>query len=266
MNSVITILGCGDSAGVPRIGGEWGACDPNEPKNARTRPSLLVQTETSTVVVDTGPDFREQLTREKILDLNGVLYTHGHSDHVNGMDELRSFHRRQKKHLPIFLDAPTKEELYARFDYIFEQKSSYYPAVAEPHVMEDSDFGFPHHLGDIEFTPFLQDHGDGARSLGYRFGQVGYSTDMVDLDKKAIETLKGIKIWIADCADYHRPNGFFHANIDRLQKLNKQICAEYVVLVHMGISMDYEEVRNSCPDGYLPAFDGMKIKSDGTFL
>lgn len=265
-DNIITILGCGDSAGVPRIGGEWGACDPLEQKNLRSRPSLLVQSSTSVIAVDTGPDFRTQLTKEKILDLNGVLFTHGHSDHVNGIDELRSYHRRNKKYMPVYTDEITSQELLHRFSYVFKQKSEFYPAVAEIHVLKDSDMGIEHHINDISFVPFVQDHGEGVKSLGYRFDMVGYSTDMVDLDERAIDALKGIKTWIVDCADYHKPSGYFHASFSNLKKLNEKIGAEKLFLIHMGIHMDYKKVLSECPDGYRPAYDGLKIKSDGSVL
>lgn len=265
-NYVITILGCGDSAGVPRAGGDWGGCNPDNPKNRRTRPSLLVQSITGNLVVDTGPDFHEQMTREKILDLSAVLYTHGHSDHINGMDDLRSYHRRSRKRLPVYADAPTRDELDQRFHYIFEQKSPYYPKVADLCLMDDNDFGLPHHAGDITFIPFLQKHGEHGRSIGYRFDKVGYSTDMSDLDEAAINVLQGIKVWIADGADFHRPERIVHSNLEILLHLNKKIGAEKVFLIHMGNALDYDFVGERCPDGFFPAYDGLKIKSDGTIL
>ncbi len=265
-DAVLTILGCGDSAGVPRIGGDWGACDPMEPKNRRTRPSVAVQTKTTSIVVDTGVDFSAQLSRESISDLSAILYTHGHADHVNGMDDLRFVYLRHKKHLPVYADAQTFTEISHRFDYLFKQKSPYYPPVADHHLLIDENLGSPHHVGDISFIPFLQNHGQGTRSLGYRFGDIGYSTDMANLDDTAIETLRGIKVWVADCSDYHRPDFIFHSNIPNLQRLNEMIGAELVLLTHLRHQHDYQTLVRECPKGFSPAYDSMKIRLDGTVL
>ena len=156
MNSVITILGCGDSAWCSQNWGRVGACDPDRPKNACTRPSLLVQNRNEYCCGWYRPDFSWTINPWKILDLNGVLYTHGHSDHVNGMDELRSFHRRQKKTFCQFSGCSNQGRIICAIWLYFEQKSSYYPAVAEPHVMEDWFFGFPHHFRRYKFLHFTR--------------------------------------------------------------------------------------------------------------
>ncbi len=265
--SIITILGCGDSAGVPRVGGDWGSCDPNEPRNNRTRPSIAVSCRDTTVVIDTGADFRHQMNREHILKVDGVLYTHGHSDHVNGADELRFIHMRDKsKRIPVYADQTTFSELKLRFGYIFEQKNPYYPPVAEFHLLDDAEFGVPHHIGELEYIPFLQDHGKGVRSLGFRFGDVAYSTDMADLSDVSIHILKGIKVWIVDCADYHRPDFIFHSNIPNLLRLREKIGVETLYLTHLRYDHDYQTLVKDCPKGLCPAYDGMKIRCDGTVL
>lgn len=258
-NLKITVLGCGDSAGVPRIGGDWGNCDASNPKNRRTRPSIMVQSSTTTIVVDTGPDFGLQLTRENIQKIDAVLYTHDHADHITGIDELRIIQGRVGHKIPIYLDDLTHRILSERYAYIFTQTSKYYPEVVEPNIFKDSNFGQVCRIGDIDFIPFQQDHGQGNLSLGFRFGDFAYSTDMCDLDDKALSVLKGVKIWIADCADFAQGHGTLHADFPTVQRLNESVGAEKVYLTHLKMFYDYNVMASELPDGYSPAFDGMKI-------
>lgn len=260
-NLKITILGCGDSAGVPRIGGDWGNCNPSNPKNRRTRPSIMVQSETATIVIDTGPDFGLQLTRENIKTLDAVFYTHDHSDHVSGIDDIRIIQGRMGNKIPVYLDAPTHKTLNARYKYIFEQASPFYPAAVEPTIWDQSDFGKTHKVGDIEFSVFEQDHGHGNISLGFRFGDFGYSTDMRDLDDKAVSVLKGIKIWVADCADFAHGSGTLHANFPVVERLNAIIGADQVYLTHLKMFYDYDELAAALPSGYAPCYDGLVLKA-----
>jgi phosphoribosyl 1,2-cyclic phosphate phosphodiesterase len=255
----ITILGCGDSAGVPRIGGDWGNCDPSNLKNRRTRPSIMVQSKTTTLVIDTGPDFGFQLTRENVKKIDAVLYTHAHADHVTGIDDLRIIQGRVGNKIPIYLDSPTHQVLYERYQYIFKQTSNYYPAVVESNIFKESDFGSVLRIGDIDFIPFQQDHGQGNISLGFRFGDFGYSTDMRNLDDAAINVLRGIKNWIADCADYGHGQGTLHADFPTVQRLNGVIGAENVFLTHLKMFYDYDTLKAGLPSGYTPAYDGMVV-------
>lgn len=261
-NLKITVLGCGDSAGVPRIGGDWGNCDASNPKNRRTRPSMMIQSSTTTIIVDTGPDFGLQLTRENIQKIDAVLYTHAHADHVTGIDDLRIIQGRVEHKIPIYCDELTHRVLSERYNYIFKQTSTYYPEVVEPHIFKPKDFGQVCQIGDIEYIPFQQDHGQRNISLGFRFGDFAYSTDMRDLDDKALSVLKGVKNWIADCADFAHGHGTLHADFPTVQKLNGVVGAEQVYLTHLKMFYDYNEMVSKLPDGYSPAFDGMKILAE----
>lgn len=259
----ITFLGCGDSAGVPRIGGDWGNCDPTDPKNRRTRPSILVQSATTTIVVDTGPDFGLQLTRENIKTVDAILYTHDHNDHVTGIDDVRILQSRMNgKKMPLYMNEITYEGIRQRNAYLFEQTSPYYPVVVDVNLFNADSYGKPHQIGDIEFTVFEQDHGQGNISLGYRFGGVGYSTDMRNLEQPAIDTLKGIHTWIADCADLGHGHGVLHANMPTLQRLNAQIGAKQVYLTHLKMFYDYQQTVDAVPEGYEPAYDGLVINTE----
>lgn len=256
----ITVLGCGNSTGVPAIGNHWGLCDPNEPKNNRMRCSIAVQTEQTTLIVDTGPDFRHQLTRANINRIDGVLYTHMHSDHVGGIDELRIMRFRNKALIPIYADQDTMFDLHRRFPYIFDGGNiDLYPPIVEPHVLDKAHFGIEHHFGDIAYTPFEQDHGS-CKSVGFRFGDFGYSVDIFTLDETALKTLKGIKTWIVDAAAYNQDNNAVHANLEMIYKLNKSIGAEQVYLTSLTLAMDYQTIKNELPSGYAPAHDGLTFE------
>ncbi len=255
----VTVLGCGDSAGVPRIGGDWGHCNPLEPKNRRTRPSLMVQSDTTTLVIDTGPDFGLQLTREKIQKIDAVLYTHAHSDHIAGLDDLRIISGRLGHKIPVFLDKNTYKTLGERYDYMFVQSSEYYPAIIDPVVFDEGQLGTVHTVGDIDFIPFVQDHGQGNRSLGFRFGDFAYSTDMCNLDEQALSVLSGIRTWIIDCADYAHGHGTLHADFNVVQRLNGIIQPDKTYLTHLKLFYDYNEMLAELPKGYEPSYDGMVI-------
>lgn len=256
----VTVLGCGDSAGVPRIGGEWGACDPSNPKNRRTRPSIMVQSAETTLVVDTGPDFSAQLTRESVMELDAVLYTHAHSDHISGMDDLRIIRPRIGKNIPVYAEERTVKELKQRFGYLFTQYSEFYPKMVDLTILDAANFGKVHAHHDIEFIPFAQDHGMGNLSLGYRFKDFAYSTDMVGLDEAAFDALKGIKTWLVDCADLSNGHGTLHANLPILMKLNERVQAEQIYITHLKMFGDYQVMCDTLPAGYRPAYDGLVIE------
>lgn len=260
MNLKFTILGCGNSTGVPAIGNYWGACDPDEPKNRRTRSSLLVQSSQTTLMIDTGPDFRNQLNREDISDIDAVLYSHQHSDHVIGMDELRVLKfRNQKELMPIYGNQVTIDELERRFDYLFKGGDhKIYPPIVQKNVLTQADYGHVQQIGDIAFVPFEQDHGS-CLSIGYRFGDVAYSIDILNLDEAAIRTLHGITTWIVDCAAYKDNENAVHASLDKIFELNKHINAQHVYLSSLSLAADYHTLISELPQGYYPCYDGLVI-------
>ncbi len=259
MKLKITVLGCGNSTGVPAIGDYWGACDPKEPKNVRTRCSLAVQSEKTTIVIDTGPDFSRQMTREKIPTLDAVLYTHAHGDHINGIDELRIITLRNKKLAPVYGNLATMKDLQERYVYMFKGNNhELYPPLLEANVIDN--FGKAMTVGDITFTPFVQDHGT-CKTVGYRFGDFGYSTDILDLDQTAVKTLEGIKTWIVDGCAYNQTNNAVHASLETVYRLNDQIGAERVYITSLSLGMDYKTVKGELKEGYEPAYDGLKLET-----
>ncbi len=252
----VTILGCGGSAGVPSVGNYWGACDPNEPRNRRTRSSIAVQTANTTLVIDSGPDFRNQLNREEITHIDAMLYTHMHGDHVNGIEDVRMLAFRNKIKMPVYASAETLEDLERRFNHLFKGGASekYYPPILDSHICQKEE-----RIGDIPFTTFAQDHGT-CNSTGYRFGNFGYSVDIYTLDSEAIEALRGVEIWAVDAAGYKQTDNSVHANLEEIYRLNKQIGAQKIILSSLTLGMDYQTVLNETPEKYIPAYDGMDFE------
>ena len=270
----VTILGCGSSGGVPRFGGpdgagDWGACDPAEPKNRRARCSILVQREhpdegfalgkTTNVLVDTSPDMRAQLLAARCSHLDAVLYTHDHADQTHGIDDLRVFAIAQRRRIPVYIDDATSGVLLKRFDYCFEQApGSPYPAILDRRVtpacgeaFEIEGAGSP-----LPVVAFLQHHGN-VDSLGFRFGRVAYSSDVVALPEESFDILAGVDVWIVDALQMtpHRT----HAHLDLTLEWIERVQPRRAILTNLHVHMDYKTLRQSLPDYVEPAFDGMSF-------
>lgn len=259
MTLTFTVLGSGNSAGTPAIGNYWGNCDPAEPRNRRLRTSALVRSSETTILIDTGPDMREQINRANVSKIDAVLYTHAHGDHINGVDDLRVLRHRNKKIIDVYGSRETIQELYERFSYMFEEREKIYPKVIEPHVIDKDRYDTAMIVGDIGFIPYEQDHGT-CKSLGYRFGDLAYSTDMVDLDEKALDVLKGIKTWVVDAAGYKMEYNKVHATLRQIYAFNEIVQAPVVYLTHLTPQMDYRMLLKELPDGFEPAYDGLELK------
>lgn len=262
MKLKVTVLGCGNAAGVPSIGNYWGQCDPTEPRNRRTRASIAIESDDAVIVVDTGPDFKAQINENNIDDIDAILYSHAHSDHVNGIDDLRVLRLRHKKIIPVYGNAATLQDIRQRFDYMFSEidPEGLYPQVLSLNVLEDTDMGQKMSLEGIPVVPFVQSHGSAGVTLGFRFGNLAYSTDMQTLDDVAIETIRGIDTWIVDAGAYKMPHNFVHATLKKVFELNEQVQARQVYLTHMPSFMDYRTLVSELPSGYAPAYDGLVIE------
>jgi phosphoribosyl 1,2-cyclic phosphate phosphodiesterase len=251
----ITMLGCGPSWGVPRIGNDWGACDPKNPKNGRTRCALLIEEGGHTVLIDTPPDLRQQILAADIRRIDAVLFTHAHADHSHGIDDLRSINRMIGKPLPIFTDPTTMSELQARFRYIFTPVDTAAPTFYKPSV-EPHEVTGPFKAAGMTIVPFEQDHGF-SKTTGYRFGRFAYSTDVRTLDETAFAALDGVETWVVDCIR-HAPHPT-HSHLAQTLSWIERVKPKRAILTHMDETMDYETLRRSLPAGVEPGYDGLVI-------
>ena len=255
-----TILGCGSSGGVPRLGGHWGDCDPTNPKNARRRCSMLVQrisdTGTTTVLIDTTPDMRQQLLDAGIGVLDGVVWTHGHADHVHGIDDLRMVVFNTRKRLPVWADGDTQNDLISRFGYAFVQpKDSPYPPILDMHTLDgDVTIGGPG--GDITFSPIKVDHGS-IDALGFRIHNVVYMPDVAHIPEASWPQLQGLDCWILDAL--RRTPHPTHSHLEQSLAWIQKMAPKTAVLTNMHIDLDYQTVAEETPDHITPAFDGMTL-------
>ena len=261
-----TILGCGSSGGVPRLGidgAQWGDCDPSNPKNRRRRCSLLVErtsaTGTTRVLIDTSPDLRDQLIGAGVGRLDGVVYTHSHADHVHGIDDLRAVVLNMNARLPVWADAPTTGELIARFGYAFVQpEGSPYPPILDLRAI-DGTFEVPGAGGPIRFAPFRVDHGS-MEALGFRIGDLAYLPDVVRIPDDVWPQLAGLQVWIID-ALRHKPHPT-HAHLDLTLSWIARARPARAILTNMHIDLDYQTLCDDLPETIRPAFDGLSLTLD----
>jgi phosphoribosyl 1,2-cyclic phosphate phosphodiesterase len=251
----VRVLGCGASGGVPRIGGDWGACDPSEPKNRRRRVSILVETGDTTILVDTSPDLREQLLDAGTRQVDAVIITHSHADHLHGLDDLRALNRLMRRPIPLYAGPATMREIATRFDYVLQPATpdAFYKPLVIPHEIDG-----PFEIAGTPIVPFDQDHGFG-RTTGLRIGDIGYSTDVVEMDEAGFGALAGIDIWIVDCLRYEpHPT---HSHLAKTLGWIERIRPRRAVLTHMDVQLDYATLLRELPAGVEPGYDGMTIET-----
>ena len=250
----VRILGCGTSTGVPKIGNDWGRCDPNEPRNARLRTSILVESAGARILVDCGPDLRQQLLAAEVGTLDGVIVTHTHGDHCHGIDELRPVSQAIGGLVPLHARRDVLEELCQRFAFVFRQ-SDFYRAIAEAH-----ELGEELRFGDARARFVDQPHG-GTTSLGLRFDEgersVGYAIDFNELNEEMAALYQGVDTWIADCLT-RNPHPT-HMHLDGVLAAARDLRVGQLYLVHMGNGLDYRELVAELPDWAAPAYDGLEF-------
>lgn len=247
----LVMLGCGTSSGVPRIGGDWGRCDPANPRNRRRRVSILVQAGDVTLLVDTGPDLREQLLDAGVSRLTAVLYTHDHADHCHGIDDLRAVFHAQRAEVDCYMDVSTRASLRTRFAYVFAGRAGY-PATAKAHLVQEEM-----HFGDLVVRPFRQQHGP-VHSLGFRFDcadvSIAYSTDLDGIPDSSWGHLEGLDLWVVDAL--RREPHPTHTHLAQTLAWIEQARPKAAWLTHMDQSMDHDTLLDELPAGVSPGFDG----------
>jgi phosphoribosyl 1,2-cyclic phosphate phosphodiesterase len=254
----VTIMGAGSSGGVPVPGYGWGNCDPNNPKNRRSRPSVLVEIADKRFLIDTSPDLRAQLLAAEITRLDGVIFTHAHADHLHGIDDIRGINRAMNAPIPIYLDAPTLEHIETRFAYVLTPlpdaaKGYYFKPTLEPNLITA---GEPFEASGVSVRTCDQDHGY-SRTVGLRFGQFGYSTDLVRLPEHGFEVLEGIHTWVIGV--FTDRDHMTHVNVKTALEWIDRVKPERAILTHLGPDLDYDVLRDILPDHVEPAVDGMVI-------
>ena len=261
-----TILGCGSSGGVPRADSAWGACDPNEPRNRRSRCSMLVRrkaetpdTPETTVVIDTSPEFRQQTAAAGVTRLDAVLYTHDHADQTHGIDDLRAFWLRHRRLTPCYMDAATHAGIMRRFSYVFEGEGGY-PAICEARALPPfgQQWAIEGPSGEIPILTFDQDHG-AIRSVGYRIGDVAYSSDIVGFPDEALSALEDLDVWIVDSLRL-TPHPT-HAHLDMALEWIERLKPRRAILTNMHLDLDYAALAKSLPPHIEPAYDGMSFET-----
>ncbi|MBS0386728.1 MAG: MBL fold metallo-hydrolase [Proteobacteria bacterium] len=259
----VTMLGCGSSGGVPRATGDWGACDPNEPKNQRSRCSLLLQQwsgaasaakEATTVLIDTSPDLRLQLAAARPAHIDAVILSHDHADQTNGFDDIRAYFMAQRRTIPVWMDERTRATFMPRFGYAFESKGGY-PAIARhgERIAPLVPIAIHGPGGVMEILPLEQDHGF-TPSLGFRVAGVGYSNDLVGMPESSFAALSGLDLWIVDALrDTPHPT---HAHLGKTLEWVHRLRPKRTVLTNMHIDLDYQSLKVRLPAGVEPGYDG----------
>jgi len=259
-----TLLGCGSSPGTPRITGDWGNCDPADPRNRRTRAAALVEKIAghggiTRVVIDTGPDFREQMLAAGIRRLDAALYTHAHADHIHGIDDLRGYVLEQRRLMDVYADGPTMQRLKEGFGYCFETPpGSSYPPILRPRVFEHgTTVKIEGEGGTLSFVPLPQIHGD-IISLGFRIGGLAYCPDVSDFPEPTVGKLDDLDVLIIDALQY-RPHPS-HLSLSQALEWIDRIKPAMAYLTHMHIPLDYETVQRETPENVAPGYDGLVIE------
>jgi phosphoribosyl 1,2-cyclic phosphate phosphodiesterase len=250
----VRILGCGTSTGVPKVGNDWGQCDPEEPRNYRLRTSILVTSAEERILVDCGPDLRQQLLNAGVSRLDGVIVTHAHGDHCHGIDELRPIAQAIGGPIPLHSRADVLDELRQRFGYAFAQSDFYRPIVEARELGEELRFG-------SAVARFVDQPHGGPTSLGVRFDEgdksAAYAIDFSELSEDMATLYEGVDVLIGDCLT-RNPHPT-HMHLDGLLAIARELRVGALYLVHMGNGLDYRTLLKELPDWAAPAHDELEI-------
>jgi phosphoribosyl 1,2-cyclic phosphate phosphodiesterase len=253
MPTKITILGCGGSGGVPFAGGVWGVCDPTNPYNRRTRSSVLISEGNTQLIIDTGADFHAQINRVGFMgQLNAVLYTHSHADHVAGIDDLRAFCFANEKPVPVYGSAMTLQDLYRRDGHVFSNTDLGYPTIAQGIELK------PHQtIGGIDVQAFELPHGD-ITSTGFRVGDFGYVSDASTLTPEGFDKLQNLELLMVGTT--HHTTAGQHPTINDVLEWFEILKPKKALLTHLSAFLGYSKLSQSLPAHVLPAYDGQVIE------
>jgi phosphoribosyl 1,2-cyclic phosphate phosphodiesterase len=251
----VTVLGCGTSSGVPQIGCRCAVCRSPDPRNKRRRCSIFIEARGQRILVDTGPDLRQQCLDAGIGEIDALLYTHAHADHVHGIDDLRAINNIIMAPIPAYAEAAVFERIRSRFPYVFDGgqgSHGFWRPEIEAHPIDR-----PFRIGDLEIDAFPQKHGRG-RSWGFRVGPFAYSTDTDGLDERAFASLRGAEAWIVDALrDRPHPS---HAHLELTLGWIERVAPSQAFLTHMNHEVDYTDWAGRLPTGVLPAHDGLVME------
>jgi phosphoribosyl 1,2-cyclic phosphate phosphodiesterase len=262
MKRTITILGCGSSGGVPRVGQGWGECDPANPRNRRRRCSILIEQANAagktTILIDTSPDLRDQLLDADVRHLDGIIYTHDHADHCHGIDDVRPLVIQNRKRIDAFMDEPTSQGLNLRFGYVFRTPdgSDYPPILTERRIEAGAAFEIDGAGGTVSIKPIRLIHGN-IDALGLMIGKVAYTPDVNEIPETALSDLADLDLWIIDALRVRPHPSHFH--LDQALEWIERMKPRRAVLTNLHNDLDYDKLAGQLPFGIEPAFDGMKI-------
>ncbi len=258
-----TLLGTGSSGGVPRIGNDWGNCDPQNPKNRRRRCAMLIRQRTdsgeTTVLVDTGADMREQLLSENVQQLDGVVLTHSHADHIFGLDDLRQLWVKHRKPVDVYFDSDNRQRILAAFGYCFEQpEGSSYPPFCVGHILTSCNrFGIDGSGGRLNITPIEVEHGD-ITALGLRVAEMAYVPDVKTVQRAdSLDYLRNLRVLVIDALrEKSHPT---HMNVREALAFIAEVRPQRAILTNMHVDLDFETLSRELPQGVEPGFDGMRL-------
>lgn len=255
----VKILGSGSSLGVPIMGCGCSVCSSDNPKNKRMRQAIYVRERNTNILIDFGPDIRSQILEFKVPELDAILITHPHSDHIAGLDDIRAFCLYRKKTTNLYMDESTYEDIKRKFNYILEMELEVDGEIVPVVNICIIEPGKKYKVGDIEFEPFEQDHAN-IKSLGFKFSSFAYSTDFYNIDHKSLEKLHGIDMWIVECLGYERPvKKKAHIRLDRVLEMINDVNPKKAVLIHMSHEIEYDTLSAKLPKNVVLGYDGMEL-------
>jgi len=253
----IEILGCGSSSGVPAIGNYWGNCNPNNPKNRRLRSSILIKSKKTSLIIDATPDLRQQLLSTNVQYLDGILITHTHSDHINGIDDFRFLNVLMKSEINLYATKKILKKINERFGYVFEKlhpeaNGFFYKPCLIPNEISDK-----FKINEFEITALSQNHGY-TESTGFKINNFAYCTDVFDFDDYVFKELYNLDLWIIDCLRFKEHKT--HAHFDKVMNWIEILKPKQTVLTHMNYEVDYDKIMSMVPKNCIAAYDGLKVK------